>query len=234
MAYCVHCGVKLGDAEKACPLCETPVIDPTSPQDPLAEQPFPIRTPEQTLQINRRYAISLLSLLLLIPAGLCLLIDLFGGRGITWSVYPAGVLVLIWIAATVPLLARRYRLYSSILATGGTLAAYLYMVEQLSGAPGWFLPIVLPALAVGIAMTCFTLWLIRNKRLRLLRLAGVMLVEAGLLCLLVELLCVWNGVGDALKWSPYVIMPCAFIALLLYVISRNGPLSSELKRRFHF
>ena len=28
MAYCVHCGVELEKGTPACPLCNTPVIDP--------------------------------------------------------------------------------------------------------------------------------------------------------------------------------------------------------------
>lgn len=233
MAYCVHCGVKLGDAETHCPLCDTEVLDPAEPRNPDAPQPFPVRTPEQTLRVSR-YAVSLLSLLLLVPAGLCIVIDMIGSSSISWSVYPAGVLVLTWIAVAVPLLLKRHRLYSTILITGATLAGYLYMIAALSGDMSWFFPIVLPALMAAVAMICFTVWLVRSKRVRILRLIGTVFIEAGLLCLIVELLCVASGIGTSTAWSLYVIMPCFFLALLLYVISRNGPLSSELKRRFHF
>lgn len=234
MAYCVHCGVKMGEAEAKCPLCGTEAIDPAGETAVEAVRPFPVRTLEQTLQINRRYAVSLLSVLLLIPTAICLVIDLIGG-GITWSIYPAGVLTLIWIAMAVPVLMRRHRLYSTILITGGTLAAYLFLVERVSDTAGWFFPIVLPALALFLAMICLDVWLIRGKRLRILRLAGFFFIEAGVLCFVVELLCVQSGiVSTSLAWSPYVLIPCFFTALVLYVISRNGPLSSELKRRFHF
>lgn len=233
MAYCVHCGVKLGEAEPKCPLCGTEVHDPAQPFNENAPKAFPARTPEQRLRINRRYAVSLLSLLLLVPAGICLLIDIISD-GISWSIYPAGVLVLIWIAVVIPLFIPRHRLYSSILINGATLALYLYMVELLSTHQGWFLPIVLPSLALAVAMTCLTVWLIRSKHMRILRFAAVICVEIGVLCLAIELLCVRSVAGLTVSWSPFVIMPCLFIALLLYVISRNGPISSELKRRFHF
>lgn len=232
MAYCVHCGVKLGQSEASCPLCGTEAHDPAEPFDPSVPKPFPVRTLEQTLLVNRRYAVSLLSLLLLVPAALCVVIDLLS-EGISWSIYPAGVLVLIWIAVTVPLLMKKHRLYSTIVITTATLAAYLYMIAMLSQTES-FLPIALPSLALSLLMTCFTVWLIRSKRLRLLRLMAVIFMEVGILCFVVELLCVYAGASAAITWSPFVIMPCFFLALLLYVISRNGPLSSELKRRFHF
>lgn len=235
MAYCVHCGVKLGEAEKKCPLCGTEAIDPSAPKDQEApRKPFPVRTLEQTLMVNRRYTITLLALLLLLPAAACIVIDLLSG-GISWSVYPAGVLVLIWITVAVPLLLKRHRLYSTILISGATLGGYLFLVELVSGATGWFLPIVLPALALFIAMVCLMAWLVRSKRLRILRLMALGFLEIGILCIVVELLCVNAGVaGSSLQWSPYVIVPCVFVALVLYVISRSGPLSTELKRRFHF
>lgn len=233
MAYCVHCGVKLGEAEKKCPLCDTEVFDPAEPQRGDAPKPFPVRTLAQTLELNRRYSIALLSLLLLVPAGICLLVDIIGGD-ITWSIYPAGVLALIWITLAMPLIVRRHRLYTTILITGATLAGYLYLVERVSSTDGWFLPIVLPAVALSIAMICLTVWLIRSRHLRILHLACAIMLEIGVLCFAIELLCVLSGAAASISWSPYVIVPCFFIALVLYVLSKNGPISTELKRRFHF
>ena len=231
MAYCVHCGVKLHDAEPKCALCGAELADPLKPHDPSIPKPFPVRTPEQALRISRKYAMTLLSVLLLLPAAGCLLLDFLAG-GISWSIYPAGVLALSWIVVAVPLLLPRYRVYSTILITGGALAGYLLMTERLSGASDWFLPIVFPALALFIVMICVCVALVRKYRARTLLVIVAALVEVGVLCLAVELLCV--GFGVALRWSPFALAPCFFMALLLFVISRNRALSEELKRRLHF
>ena len=231
MAYCVHCGVKLHDAEPRCPLCGVEAADPVKPYDPAVPKPFPVRTPEQTLTINRNYAVTLLVVLLLLPAAGCLLLDILGG-GISWSVYPAGVLTLSWIVITVPLLMKRHRLYSTILITGGALAGYLLMIERLSGGSNWFWPIVFPALAVFILMVCVCVAMVLRFQTRALLVIVAALVEIGFLCLMVELLCV--GFDAALVWSKFVMAPCFFMALLLFVVSRNRPLSEELKRRLHF
>jgi len=230
MAYCVHCGVKLHDAEPKCPLCGTQAIDPIKPWNPAIPKPFPVRTPEQTLKINRKYAVSLLMLLLLLPAAGCLLLDILSG-GISWSIYPAGVLTLSWIVVAVPLLMRHHRLYSTILITGGALAGYLFMIERLSGASNWFLPIVFPALMVFIAMVCVCVAMVKKYHARAPLVIVAALVEIGVLCLVVELL---TGIDATLSWSQFVMAPCFFMALLLFVISRNRPLSEELKRRLHF
>ena len=231
MAYCVHCGVKLHDAQPKCPLCDTEAVDPQKPYDASIPKPFPVRTPEQALRISRTYAMTLLSILLLLPAAGCLLLDILAG-GISWSIYPAGVLALSWIIVTVPLLLPRYRVYSTILITGGALAGYLLMIQRLSGASDWFVPIVFPALALFIVMICVCVAMIRKYHARRLLVLAAALVQAGVLCLSVELLCV--GLGAALLWSQFVMAPCFFMALLLFVISRNRALSEELKRRLHF
>ncbi len=233
MAYCVHCGVKLGETERACPLCGTEAIDPAAPAKPSAPKPFPVRTPEQTLRLNHRYAVSLLTFLLLVPAAICLLIDMIGG-GVSWSIYPAGVLALIWIVFTVPLLMRRHRLYSTILITGAALAGYLFMCERLSPSAGWFFPIVLPALTLFVAMICLEVALIRKWKVRVLVVVAVGFVLAGLLAFAVELLCTLYVAGSAIHWSPFVMLPCFFIALLIFIIYRNEALYRELRRRLHF
>lgn len=41
MSYCVHCGVELEENLKQCPLCNTPVYDPSKRPDMVKAAPFP-------------------------------------------------------------------------------------------------------------------------------------------------------------------------------------------------
>lgn len=233
MAYCVHCGVKLGPAEKKCPLCGVPSLDPLAQEAAEAEKPFPVHTKEQSLKLSRRYVLSLFSLLLLLPAGLCVLLDMLGGP-LSWSVYPAGALLMVFIAAAVPLLFRRHRLNRTIVITGAALAGYLCLVEAFSGTEGWFLPIVLPALAILVMAVCLLIHLYRRGKASAASVAALALCMIGVLALVVELLCMQAGVSKSgLAWSPYVMSPCFFIALLILFITRNRALYDELLRRFH-
>ena len=109
MAYCVHCGVKLGGAESCCPLCGTPVIDPSDMDRTPAEKAFPPHTPEQKITISRRFLISLYTMTMLIPAVLCLVINLLLSGQVTWSAYPAGALTLLYIGALVFTLTAKYK-----------------------------------------------------------------------------------------------------------------------------
>ena len=87
MAYCVHCGVKLGAGEKRCPLCHTVSIDPHESKTDAPQPLYPIHTPQQLMTRSKRYFLILFGILLLVPALLCLVIDLLIGGGITWSIY---------------------------------------------------------------------------------------------------------------------------------------------------
>ncbi len=234
MAYCVHCGVKLDDAEPRCPLCGTVPVDPSAPERPHAPRAYPVRTPEQTLTMNRRYSVSLLSVLLLGPAVVCLLLDLLSG-GMTWSIYPSGILALSWVTVATPLLIKKHRLYTTLLITTCAIAGYLFMVERLvTPQASWFLHIALPLLALLAGGLCFAIALRRKWKVRKLLIAAIALVEMGLLSFAVELLLAGQDISTALSWSPYVMAPCFFGAVLLMAISRNRPLYDELTRRLHF
>ena len=116
MAYCVHCGVKLHEGERRCPLCGTVSIDPNEQAASDAQRTYPVRTPEQELRRGRRFFLMLETMLLLVPAGLCCLIDLLTGGGIYWSVYTLATLVSLFLVSAVPVLLHQYRTYSTIWA----------------------------------------------------------------------------------------------------------------------
>ena len=103
MAYCVHCGVKLGEGEKRCPLCLTPVFDPAEPRRFNAPRTYPVRTPEQELKQNKHFLMIIAGLMLAMPALLCMVIDLLITGSITWSGYASSALILLFAAVTVPL-----------------------------------------------------------------------------------------------------------------------------------
>lgn len=235
MAYCVHCGVKLGDAETCCPLCGTKVFDPSEPERKPAEKSFPVHTPEQKLTMSRRYLLTLFMMTMLFPAALCFLIDLLTGDGISWSAYPSAALSLLFFGSVFPLLVKKYKLRLSIAVDGLMVAAYIFMCERLSENQGWFFPIALPALALGCVLLILLITLyVHGKSGVLTTLASAFLVIA-LLCLFVEVL---HGLNVEhivhLRWSLFVVAPCVFLSGLLFYINGNRPLREEVRRRMHF
>ncbi len=234
MSYCVECGVKLGEAEEKCPLCQTLVQNPIHPYNPRTPKPFPVRTPEQNLQIDRRFLLGLISTAMLLPAAICVIIDFFFGGRITWSVYPVGALVLLFVALAVPILVKKYRIYVTIVMDALVLLGYLKMVELLSGSMGWFSPIVFPVVMLSALMVLGVTASVRQRLLKELAVPATILLLIAILALSVELLVTSQLYGElAITWSPFVMLPCGFIALMLYIVHSHKPLRDELKRRLH-
>ncbi len=235
MAYCVHCGVKLGEGEKRCPLCQTPVYDPAEPHPAPAPKPYPVRTPEQELKRSKRFLLTLSALMLLAPAVLCQIIDLLISGGISWSGYASGALLMLFVSVTVPLLAPRHQAYVAIGTAFLCLNGYLFLVERLSGSSHWFFPIALPALALGAVLVTIITVLFRLDRLNRLTLVAAVFAAAAVECVAVEWLHgmanQWNG---SFRWSPFVLAPCLFISFALFFINGNRAVREEVRRRVHF
>ncbi|MBE5787240.1 MAG: hypothetical protein E7324_06830 [Clostridiales bacterium] len=235
MAYCVHCGVKLGESEQRCPLCDTVVLDPRVPRDPSLPLAYPPHTPEQEIRRSKRFLLSLAAVFLLFPSLLCLLIDYIPGTGLSWSIYPCGALILLFITAAIFILLPRHRIYISLGMDFLALSGYLWMVEQVSDSGTWFLPIVFPALGAATVMLASLVISYRAKRLNKLTALAAVIVCIGLECILTELFCLLHFGGPfRFLWSPYVAAPCLFLCLALYVINSNQALREELRRRVHF
>ncbi|MBE5783144.1 MAG: hypothetical protein E7329_07525 [Clostridiales bacterium] len=235
MAYCVHCGVKLHESEKRCPLCSTVVIDPQEPRQENAARPYPVRLPAQEIKRSKRFFLGLSTVLLLVPGLLCLMIDLLLGNGLTWSIYPGGVLILLFIDIAVPLLLSRFRLPLSLLTGFFTLAIYLFGVEIITQSGGWFFPIVLPSLGLALALAFLTFLLYRLKLLNKFTLLAASMCGMAIECLGIEILCDAAVYGSMkFTWSPFVAAPLLFAALLLFFVNANRAVREEVRRRVHF
>lgn len=235
MAYCVHCGVKLDDAEKCCPLCNTSVFDPSQPDRPTLKKDLHPHSPEQKLTISKKYWVSLLLLTMMLPAALCLVVNLLLEGRVTWSAYPSSALTILFLAVLVPIMANRYKLRWSIFIDSILLALYIYICEQLSETPGWFFPIALPTIALLCALALLFTTLYTNKKMGKLSAASAAFLSTGLLCTLLNiLLSLFNTGAASLDWAIFVLAPCLFIAALLLFIGHCRPLKEELMRRMHF
>lgn len=235
MAYCVHCGVKLGSSEKRCPLCGTAVLDPAEPRVPDAPRPYPVRSPDQELKRNKQVLLVLAAAMTLIPAFLCLIIDLLDGGGISWSYYAASALCLTFIALDVPLIVTHHRLVYSVITAFICLNSFLFIVYLMDSSVNWFFPIALPALALLTILLLLLAGLYRKGVLNRLTLAAACLAAIAAECIAVELLILLSqGGGFHFSWSPIVMAPCLFISLALFYINSNRTLREEVRRRVHF
>ncbi len=234
MSYCVQCGVELAASEMRCPLCGVPVQNPAAPPDPNAPRPYP--PPAESLEEkgSRRYAVVLGSILLGLPAALCLLVNLLLGGRITWSAYVVGALGMLWVCILSPVVLRRAVLPFCIAADSAALALYLLLIYLWSGRGGWYLPLALPLVVLCGALLLLTVEVLVRAKLRLLQkisvvLGGVILLVGG-----IEVVCdLYSQSTIRLTWSPFVMLPCLAIALLLFEIDHNEAVKEQIRRRLH-
>ena len=152
MSYCVHCGVELHDSARACPLCHTPVVDPSKlGSAPPELPPYPTQRAEVP-PASKREAALLLTVMLLSVAICCGLLNLFLGRSVPWSAYVIGGAALLWVWVAIPLWFRALPLAVRLILDGVAVGLYVLVIALLADGMVWFkalaLPIVLLATAV--------------------------------------------------------------------------------------
>ena len=88
MPYCVHCGVELDEAASFCPLCHTPVVDPSArcraPGQPEEPPFFPTRRAEVT-PVSKQELALLVTAMLACVAVCCGVLNLFLKPERAWS-----------------------------------------------------------------------------------------------------------------------------------------------------
>ncbi len=97
--YCVNCGVKLADTEKACPLCGTAVFHPDLVRKP-EKKLYPTEDPQE--RVDSKAVQTLLTVLFILPALLVFLCDRQINGEITWSGYVMGAIGLSYVVCILP------------------------------------------------------------------------------------------------------------------------------------
>ena len=233
MSYCVNCGVELNPGARECPLCRTPVVNPSCPVDAAEPGFFPVRR-EEVAPVSRREAALLLSAMLLSVAICCGLLNLVFYSDIWWSFFIDGAMAMLWVWFVPPLLVQRMfiwvRLTLDVLAVG----AYICLIAIALDGMGWFLGLALPIIAAAVLVIPLLYWIIRTRRCSLLVSAVLVLMAIGLLAVLTEFICDRYLSGGWLPgWSMVVLASCVGLSVPLIIVRRVPSLREEARRKFH-
>lgn len=233
MSYCVNCGVELNPAARECPLCRTPVLNPSCPVDANAPSFFPTRR-EEVAPVSRREAALLLTAMLLSVAICCTLLNLVFYSDVWWSFFIGGAMAMLWVWFVPPLLSRKLfiwvRLTLDVLAVG----VYILLIAIALDGMDWFVGLALPIVAAGVLVIPVLYWIIRTRRCSLLVSAVLVLLALGLFAVLTEFLCDRYLKGVWLPgWSLVVLASCVGLSIPLIIVRRVPSLREEARRRFH-
>lgn len=228
--YCVNCGVELKASEKVCPLCKTMVFHPDLPS-PDGEKPYP-EFIAPVRRFNRFGTLFILTFIFIIPALICLMIDLRLNERVVWSGYVVGGLLLGYIALVLPFWFRRPN--PVIFVPVDFAAAILYLLYICLAAKGhWFLSLAFPITGIAGLMVTAVVTLCRYlKRGKLFIFGGFFIALGGYAVLLEIFIKITFQSLRFVFWSIYPLTVCVLVGLLLIAIGVCKPLRSSLDKRF--
>jgi hypothetical protein len=232
MSYCVNCGVELAPSEKSCPLCNTEVLNPKQKWHEPEVKPYPNRVEQIMKKVNRKYVVSLIALLLLIPAVIPVMVDLVVSHQMTWSSYVVGAVVCVFFFVVFPLLYEIPKPYLYLVLDSIVLVGYIALIAYTCGGMQWFYKLGLPiVISVCLAVSRF-IFVARRSRLSGLKKAAIGLVLFSLMCMSIDFV-INRFVGNdfALLWSLFVVSSCIVIAAMLLVLDRRKNLRDEIIKR---
>ncbi len=229
MSYCVNCGVELDDSARKCALCQTPVLNPNKPIQTEAETPFSEKThiPKNT---KIKFIALLISVILFVPAIVCLLIDFLFFPKVSWSIFIGSSLLLLWIIFVLPSFIKKLRPYFmwgfDTLAVA--LYVYLFFVMDNDYLMVWYTKGILPMIIINaILILVYMIWAKHKKRHWLLKTLHIFSA-----CGISALLCGW--IFSSQLAVPYIfsIGFIMFVCMLVLVAFLSYCYSSKSIRKW--
>lgn len=233
MSYCVNCGVELGAGTKHCPLCGTPVYNPNELKR-MDERSFFAEKKEVVPPVSHREVALLASVMLILAAVGCAVLNLFLWPGSGWSLYVVGAAVMLWIWFVLPLVCRKLPAWAALPIDVAAVGLYLFLISVDLGGGNWFRYLVLPILISAVVILLVLCFLLRDRRHKILTTMIFIISAAALLALAAEFFADRYFFGAWQPgWSLIVLLICIALAVPLLIVRRVPSLREEARRRFH-
>lgn len=226
--YCVNCGVKLGESEKKCPLCGLTAFHPELPR-PNGEPLYPAQS-LPAMQVNRRSAQIILTALFLLPLVITMQCDLLINRGITWSGYVAGALVLGYTVLVLPNWFAKPNPVVFVPIDFAAVGVYLMYIDLVTKG-GWFVSFALPLVGVLGLLVTTVVTLTRYLRRGKLFVYGGALIALGGLMLLTEFLIILTFTRPFTGWSLYPLAALVILGGMLIFLGINRAAREAMARK---
>lgn len=230
MSYCVNCGVELEKGCPACPLCDTPVINPREKKPDETAPAFPeiLDIPKS---LSKKYWAFVLSLIILIPNLVLIVLDiLVFNNGI--SKFIAGGFAVAWIWFIFPLLWKKNIPVVMLGIDAIALLVYLNMFRYYGVENGWFTSIVLPVvIALWAICNLFIFWLKKPRSKSMIAVA--VLGAINVMSFVVEI-CMNMFYNSKLRIVVSLVMTACCVSLMVFftVMSKSRRLKAWVKRKF--
>lgn len=234
MSYCVNCGVELDVSLEACPLCNTPVINPNEIPYMKSKTPFPIEK-GQVEEVKRKDLGILFSILLITIAITCGLLNFLVFDVTRWSLLVIGVCMLLWVLFIPLFISKKNNVYIALLFDGIAVALYLYMITYVTPSSNWFWHLALPITILVTAVAEILAVCIRKIPRSFLTNLLFFFVTVAVLCVGIELLIDhFLKIKLWLTWSAVVLTVCVIISIVLITMLSQKRIRNAVRKRLHF
>ncbi len=233
MSYCVNCGVELDRTAKKCALCGTEVCNPKTAVDYEAPAPYAQQRAPSLPSINRHYLAVLMTALLLLPDLICLSINILYYEGTWWALYVIGATMILWVLLVLRLLFKRPHPLLVMMASGGAVGIYLWMIAIDLQSFTWLYRIALPIDGIATLFAVLLILFCRHRSNVYWKII-VGLAEMALFLIFLEML-IHLHVESAfiLSWSLVATLSLLALIIILIIIASNRKFQEELAKRLH-
>ena len=229
--YCIKCGVKLGDTEKVCPLCNTVVYHPSLQQKEV--RPLYPKNNIPKIQANPKAFNGMFIILFFIPMLICLFSDLQTDKTLEWFGIAAGGLVVGYLIIALPLWFKKPNPVIFIPCDFGAIILYLHYINYAVDGD-WFLTFAFPISFCFGLIICAVITLnyyLHNGKLYIF---GGGTMALGLLILLIEFLLDITLNVEFIGWSLYPLVILFFLGGSLIYLGINASAREVMERKLFF
>lgn len=231
MSYCVNCGVELEKGCPACPLCDTPVINPREVEKTPDIPAYPeiVKIPKAT---QKRFTVFVVSMVMLLPNIVLAVLDLmFWENGMTTMIFGASIVLWLWFLF--PLLWKKPIPVVLLGIDALALIGFLKFCSlKTTTSPGWFNSLVLPVVITLWAIcNIFIFWLKKPRSKTSKTIAAVIAVN--ILSFVVEVSLNMFYLGKLQVGVSLVVAACSVPLIIFFIaLVKSRRLKAWVSRKF--
>ena len=234
MSYCVNCGVELDASAGACPLCNTPVMNPNELKKVNIPTPFP-QEKGQVETVKSKDVGIFVTIVVLATAVTCGMLNGFVFTGSRWSLAVIGICAVLWVMLFPLVIYTKLPVFVSLLADGVAVGGYLYMLSVMIKRDEWFWGLGLPIVILVTVLVELLTFCVRKLPRSFLTVALYFVTGIAFLCIGLEVLIDrYLEIGISIGWSAVVLTVCFIVDIAIATLLSRRRLRNAVRRRLHF
>ena len=233
MSYCVNCGVELDKNLKACPLCQTIVINPNE-RIVRENESFPKHKGEVE-RAKRRDVGVLITIFLLATALTCGLLNLLVFDTVAWSPTVMGVCGFIWATLFPLMFYDQLPVYIYILFDGFMAGVSILTINIMTVSDAWAWELGIPIVALVTVVSELLAFAIKVLPRSFLTIMLYIFTAIATFCIGLELE-IDHFLGNRMypSWSAVVATVFVIFNAVIITLLCSKRLRAEVRRRLHF